>query len=274
MACANGLTRRITPVVCRNSLITTLRGNLLRSGWRKEYLTCNGKRKKRNTASPISNKSNRSYSSYRPYIHLIEAPGLLRFGILLLALFAGNATLPGLVPVHSQGKQAATYYPARGDGWQQRRPEDVGMDGALLEQAVAYAKSQASTGPADFSTQVETFGRLLGPLPKMRGDSNGIILRHGYIVAEWGDTERIDPTYSVAKSFLSTLVGLAVDRGLIKNVRDPMKLYATDGGYDSPHNGKITWEQHLQQTSEWQGSMWEKNSNFLGVQEFGRGQRR
>lgn len=147
------------------------------------------------------------------------------------------------------------------------------MDGALLEQAVAYARTQASTIPADFSTQVETFGRVLGPLPKMRGDTNGIIIRHGYIVAEWGDTERIDPTYSVAKSFLSTLVGLAIDRGMIKSVRDPMKQYTTDGGYDTSHNSRITWEQHLQQTSEWEGSMWGKNSNFLGVEEFGRGQR-
>jgi CubicO group peptidase (beta-lactamase class C family) len=148
------------------------------------------------------------------------------------------------------------------------------MDGALLEQAVSYAKTQASTIPADFSTQVETFGRVLGPLPKTRGATNGIIIRHGYIVAEWGDTNQVDPTYSAAKSFLSTLVGLAVDRGLIKSVQDPMKLYTTDGGYDSQHNAKVTWENHLQQASEWEGSMWGKSSNFIGVEEFGRGQRR
>jgi CubicO group peptidase (beta-lactamase class C family) len=136
------------------------------------------------------------------------------------------------------------------------------MDGVLLEQSVAYAKTQASTIPPDFSTQVEMFGRVLGPLPKMRGDTNGIIIRHGYIVAEWGDTARIDPTYSAAKSFLSTLCGLAIDRGVIKSVHDPMKQYATDSGYDSAHNAKITWEQHLQQTSEWQGSMW-KNEQRL-----------
>jgi len=150
----------------------------------------------------------------------------------------------------------------------------VGIDGALLEQAVAYARTQASTIPADFSTQVATFGRVLGPLPKMRGGTNGIVIRHGYIVAEWGDTNTIDPTYSIAKSFLSTLCGLAVDRGMIKSVHDTMKQYATDGGYDSPHNAKVTWENHLRQTSEWEGTMWGKNSNFLGVEEFGRGQRR
>jgi CubicO group peptidase (beta-lactamase class C family) len=202
----------------------------------------------------------------------------LRVWALLLVLPAASATLRESRLVHSQTrspqKPSSPYYPEPGDRWQHRRPEDAGMDSALLEQAVAYAKTQASTIPADFSTQVETFGRVLGPLPKTRGATNGMIIRHGFIVAEWGDTNQVDPTYSAAKSFLSTLVGVAVDRGMIKSVHDLMKQYATDGGYDAPHNAKITWENHLQQTSEWEGSMWGKNSNFLGVEEFGRGQRR
>jgi CubicO group peptidase (beta-lactamase class C family) len=198
----------------------------------------------------------------------------VRLLLVLFGLVMAGEVLRQSPPVYSQNKQPAVYYPASGDRWQRRRPEDLGMNSALLEQAVSYAKTQASTIPADFSTQVETFGRVLGPLPKSRGETNGIIIRHGYIVAEWGDTNQISPTYSVAKSFLSTLVGLAVDRGMIKSVNDPMKQYTTDGGYDSPHNSKITWENHLQQTSEWEGTMWGKNSNFLGTEEFGRGQRR
>ena len=210
----------------------------------------------------------------RKIIPVMKISRQLRFWLLLLALCGVSAIWRESLPVQSQTKPPALYYPEPGDSWQHRRPEDAGMDSALLEQAVAYARTQASTIPADFSTQVETFGRVLGPLPKSRGATNGMIIRHGYIVAEWGDTNQVDPTYSAAKSFLSTLVGLAVDRGMIKSVHDTMKQYATDGGYDAPHNAKITWEQHLQQTSEWEGSMWGKNSNFLGVEEFGRGQRR
>jgi CubicO group peptidase (beta-lactamase class C family) len=193
--------------------------------------------------------------------------------ITLLALFAVGATLLSSQPSRSQSKPAV-YYPAAGDGWEHRKPEDLGMDSALLEQAVAYAKTQPTSVPADFSAQVETFGRVLGPIPKTRAETNGIIIRHGYIVAEWGDTNAVDPTYSAAKSFLSTICGLAVDRGLIKSVHDPVKGYATDHGYDSPHNAKVTWEHHLQQRSEWEGSMWGKNSNFLGTEEFGKGQRK
>ena len=174
----------------------------------------------------------------------------------------------------SQAKAAkGSYYPPRGDRWQRKRAEEVGMDSALLDSAVAYAGTQESKVPRDFSTQVETFGALLGPLPKERGKTNGIILRHGYIVAEWGDTQRIDPTYSVAKSFLSTLLGLAIDRGLIKSINDPVRNYINDGGYDSPHNAKVTWEEHAHQTSEWEGEMWGKRSDFIGVEQFGKGKR-
>jgi CubicO group peptidase (beta-lactamase class C family) len=176
---------------------------------------------------------------------------------------------------NSKGRAAKeSYFPKRGEAWQRKRAEDVGMDSALLDKAVAYAKTQESEVPRDFSTQVETFGALLGPIPKERGETNGIILRHGYIIAEWGDTQRIDPTYSVAKSFLSTLLGLAIDRKLIKNVNDPVRNYINDGGYDSPHNAKVTWEEHAHQTSEWEGSMWGKSSDFIGVEQFGKGRRK
>ena len=194
---------------------------------------------------------------------------------LLLLVFVGCAGVSGgFTNQKLSQKPDSVYYPPPGDAWQHAKPGTVGMNSALLDEAVAYAKTQSSTIPRDFSTQVETFGRVLGSLPKERGETNGIILRHGYIVAEWGNTKQVDPTYSVAKSFLSTIAGLALDRGMIKSVRDPVKNYVTDKGYDSPRNSKVTWEQHLHQTSEWEGSMWGKNSDFIGVEEFGRGQRR
>ena len=80
--------------------------------------------------------------------------------------------------------------------------------------------------------------------------------------------------YSVAKSFLSTVAAVAVQKGLIKNVNDPVANYIHDGGYDSPHNRLITWKNHLQQESEWEGNMWGKNSDFVGTAEFGAGERK
>jgi CubicO group peptidase (beta-lactamase class C family) len=91
-----------------------------------------------------------------------------------------------------------------------------------------------------------------------RGHQNGMIIRKGYIVAEWGDTRKLDMTFSVAKSYLSTVAGLAVDRGLIKNLDEPVGRSVRDGGFDAPHNAKITWRMHLTQTSEWEGTLWDK----------------
>jgi len=99
------------------------------------------------------------------------------------------------------------------------------------------------------------------------------VIRKGYIVAEFGDTQRVDPTYSVAKSYLSTLLGLAIDRGRIRKITDPVAEYIKDGGYDSPHNARSPWEHHARQTSEWEGSMFGKPHTFLGKEEFGDGAR-
>src|SRR4030095_8165797 len=116
---------------------------------------------------------------------------ILRLSLILIVCFLSIAPT-GWLPSQAQTGTNSLYYPAPGDAWQRRKPEAEGMDSALLDQALAYAKTQAGTMPADFSTQVQSFGRVLGPLPKMRADTSGIILRHGYIVAEWGDTKHVD----------------------------------------------------------------------------------
>ena len=57
---------------------------------------------------------------------------------------------------------------------------------------------------------------MLGPV-EPRGGPNGLVIRGGRIAVEWGDTERVDMTFSIAKSYLSVLAGVAVDRGLIRD---------------------------------------------------------
>ncbi|MEK6287779.1 MAG: serine hydrolase [Acidobacteriota bacterium] len=191
--------------------------------------------------------------------------------ILITAVIA--LTFLASVAVGQKPAPSSAYYPPAGDNWERRTAAEAGFDAALLDEAVAFAKTQETKQPRDFSTQIQTFGALLGPLPKERGETNGIILRNGYIVAEWGDTRRIDPTYSAAKSFLSTVLGLTIDRGMIKSVDDPVRAYIKDGGYDSLHNSKITWRHHANQTSEWEGTMFGKSHDFIGVEQFGRGRR-
>jgi CubicO group peptidase (beta-lactamase class C family) len=175
----------------------------------------------------------------------------------------------------TQTTETQVYYPGKGDNWEKKQPQQVGMDAALLQEAVEWAKQQETTQmPKDFSTQEEIFGKMLGPIPNDRASTNGIILKNGYIVAEWGETERVDPTYSVAKSVLSTILGITVDRGMIKDIQDPVANYVQDGGYDSEQNRKVTWEHHVRQTSEWEGELWGKKHDFVGKEEYGKGERK
>ena len=67
-------------------------------------------------------------------------------------------------------------------------------------------------------------------------------------------------TFSVTKTFLSTVVGLAWQKGLIRDVTDKARDYMPPGVdlFDEPHNQPITWEHLLRQTSDWNGTLWGK----------------
>lgn len=182
-------------------------------------------------------------------------------------LFPLFFVLLSILPVtqshHAYGaEQQSIYFPARGV-WEKRKPEELGLDSKKLQEAIEFAVANEWTGPKDLEiavTQafsVEPYGGVLGPT-KERGDSNGVIVKNGYIVAEWGDTKRVDMTFSVSKSFLSTTAGLALDAGLIADVQDPVKYYVKDGKFDSEHNAKITWHHLLNQTSDWSGTLWDR----------------
>ncbi len=155
------------------------------------------------------------------------------------------------------------YYPGPGNDWERRQPQEVGMDPRLLAEAIAFAQANESSEPRDLElNHYTTFGRepygeAIGPF-KPRGDQTGIVLRYGYLVAEWGEPYRVDMTFSVTKSFLSTVVGLAWDRGLIRSLDDKVRDYVWTGEFDSEHNSKITWDHLLRQTSDWEGTLWGK----------------
>ncbi|MFQ5690378.1 MAG: serine hydrolase domain-containing protein, partial [Gemmatimonadota bacterium] len=67
----------------------------------------------------------------------------------------------------------------------------------------------------------------------------------------------VDMTFSVSKSFVSTVGGLALDDGLIRDLDDRVRDYVP-GWFDSPHNASITWRHLFTQTSEWEGTLWGK----------------
>ena len=178
---------------------------------------------------------------------------------LLLSFVAST----GIVAVPAGGQ--TTYFPGRFD-WQHKTPQEVGLDPAAIDAAVKTAIASESTGNKDLVLDLATtfgknepFDTPIGPV-KARGAANGLITRHGYIVAEWGDPRRVDMTFSVTKTFLSTVVGLAWQRGLIRDVNDYARDYMPPGVdlFEGPHNQNIKWDHLLRQTSDWQGTLWGK----------------
>ncbi len=206
---------------------------------------------------------------------------LLSFGALAAGAPAGaQATARRSAPATS----VALYVPPAG-AWERRSPSAVGMDSAKLAAAVAFAIEKESKTPRDLElNHYQTFGRepfgvAIGPLAP-RGGATGIVIRRGYVVTTWGDPTAVEITNSVTKSFLSTVVGLAVDDGRIRSVHDTvahaigpiLRAYPNGTGlgadwpgdakwlrpFDSPHNKQLTWDHLLRQVSDWEGTLWGK----------------
>lgn len=152
------------------------------------------------------------------------------------------------------------YFPNRNEAWKPLNSVSKSFDETKLQEAVQFAQDHEYSGSRDLRRAIlkgferEPFHEILGPTKK-RGGPAGMILKNGRLVTSWGDTKRVDMTFSVTKSFLSTVAGLAVDTGLISNVNDKVAEYVWDGTFRGAHNQKITWSHLLQQNSDWSGEL-------------------
>ena len=150
-----------------------------------------------------------------------------------------------------------SYYPNK--IWSEKSPESQGLISEKIDSAIKFATENENSVEKDLRISIyKAFGKepdfkIKGPT-KMRGEPNGLIIKNGYIIGKWGDTKRVDMTFSVTKSYLSTIAGVAFDKKLI-DIENYLKNYVWDGKFDDPHNSKIKWHHLLNQSSEWSGSL-------------------
>ncbi|WP_121356505.1 serine hydrolase domain-containing protein [Flavisolibacter nicotianae] len=182
----------------------------------------------------------------------------MRFRSKLGFIFLASLFLQ-LQAVHSQ----TLYFPD--SSWKVKKPEEVKMNATLLDSAVRFAVRNEVKMDTDLRlANIKAYAvnahepdyRILGPM-RERGKPAGLIIKNGYIVAQWGDVKRVDMTFSATKSYLSTVAGLAVDQKLIRNIDDKVADYVWDGKFEGDHNAKITWRHLLTQSSDWSGCLFD-----------------
>jgi CubicO group peptidase (beta-lactamase class C family) len=121
--------------------------------------------------------------------------------------------------------------------WAEAEPSEVGMDPALLEEALTFTTDGSNT-------------RAL------------VVVRHGRIVAEryadGVDPEQLHPSYSMAKGVTSALVGIAIDRGLLTGTHERVCAYyeAWDCDNAADPRSRITVDHLMNLTS---GLQWRED---------------
>ena len=156
-----------------------------------------------------------------------------------------------------------SYFPDKGN-WKVKLPSDFNYDSKKIKKAIDFIIENQNSGNKDLRVEIlkgfssEPYHSIKGPTKK-RGDTNGLIIKDGYIIASWGDTKRVDMTFSVTKSYLSAVTGIAFDKNLIKSEKDFVSNYVWDKTFDGEMNRLITWEHLLTQSSDWFGSLFEIN---------------
>ena len=132
--------------------------------------------------------------------------------------------------------------PVPGDEWTVADPEDHGIDAEALEAAREYA----------FADGMNTQGV--------------VVVHDGEIVAEWyaegADADSWAASWSMAKSFTSALIGIAIEDGLIPGVDEPMTTWYPD--WAGSERESMTLRDVLQMSS---GLDWNEDYDPAAVQE-------
>lgn len=151
---------------------------------------------------------------------------------------------------------------------------DTTFDAGLLAEAVTLAEASEPELPREMDAWLATT-LAAEPWPYVMGDvidrgaPSGLVLLGGREIARWGEPGRREMAFSIAKSALATVAGLAFDDGLLDDLDEPVvervplsafggaKLFGGGVPEDPEAARAITWRQLLTQTSDWRGVLFD-----------------
>lgn len=139
------------------------------------------------------------------------------------------------------------------------------LDLPAVERAVRRQAARPTPGVGDMAVYLDeqvddaSHREVLGELLDGSGAS-GVIQHRGQEVASWGDPDVPEMAYSATKSFVALVAGVAFDRGLLRP-EEPVVESVQIAEFQHGCARQITWQQLLQQTSQWQGTLWAKPSS-------------
>src|SRR5262245_24423937 len=106
-----------------------------------------------------------------------------------------------------------------GADWEAASPESQGLSAAALDEAAAYAEKH--------------------------GGGSGCLIRHGYLVKEWGSRSNLADIKSATKGSVgATVLGLAMDAGLVK-LADRARSHLPALGSEKPENVATGWLEEI-----------------------------
>ncbi len=141
------------------------------------------------------------------------------------------AQIPATAATAAPGQAPASpaYWPTR--GWRTSSPAEQGMDAARLALMLDSVQSQKL------------------PLHSLLVIRNGAIVSENYFSSNGPETKH--ELYSCTKSFIATLVGIAIDKGVLAGVEQPVAGFFPGRAFGNPSasKGAMTLEHLLTMTS-------------------------
>jgi hypothetical protein len=139
------------------------------------------------------------------------------------------STMISILLVSAASAPESSYYPPPGE-WARKKPAEVGMDAAKLDEAVAFMKSHESTQARDFSDQ-KSFLKAAGIVPTERAATNG--LDHPSDISLPSSRHHQAPTRPTASPRACCPQLPVLPQQLDPRLDDAVVNVIEDGGYES-----------------------------------------